>query len=107
MAAMTADPTAAERQRRRRLKQRNKAELSLVRHDWALFLQPDRLAQKAGCAQRHLRRMVGKELVDNAADTSTEVRVEQLDADAVRVTDRGPGLDRARVLELFAINRPL
>src|SRR4051794_30002005 len=107
MAAVTADPTAAERQRRRRLKQRNETELSLVRHDWTLFLQPDRLAQKAGCAQKHLRRMVVKELVDNAADTSTQVQVEQLDADAIRVTDLGPGLDRARVLELFAINRPL
>src|SRR4051794_37079786 len=107
MAAVTADPTAAERQRRRRLKQRNETELSLVRHDWTLFLQPDRLAQKAGCAQKHLRRMVVKELVDNAADTSTQVQVEQLDDNAVRVVDLGPGLDRARVLELFAINRPL
>src|SRR3954447_3647075 len=93
--------------RRRRARLKSGAELSLIRHDWALFLQPDRLAQKAGCTQRHLRRMVAKELVDIAADTSTEVRVEQLDADAVLVTARGPGLDRARVLELFAINRPL
>src|SRR3954453_6447306 len=83
------------------------AELSLVRHDWALFLQPDRLAQKAGCAERHLRRMTVKELVDNAADTSTEVQIKQLEDSAVRVVDLGPGLDRARVLELFAINRPL
>src|SRR3954447_24468610 len=83
--------------RRRRAKLKSTAELSLVRHDWALFLQPDRLAQKAGCAQRHLRRMVFKELVDNAADTSTEVQVEQLDSDAVRVVDRGPGLGGARV----------
>ena len=64
---MTTDRTAAERQRRRRAKQRNDAELSLVRHDWALFLQPDRLAQKAGCAQRYLRRMTIKELVGTAS----------------------------------------
>ena len=88
-------------------KLKNDAELSLVRHDWALFLQPDRLAQKAGCAQRHLRRMTVKELVDNAADTSTEVKIEQLDNGDIRVADLGPGLDRARVLELFAINRPM
>ena len=52
---MSADRTAADRQRRRRAKLKNDKELSLVRHDWALFLLPDRLAQKAGCAERHLR----------------------------------------------------
>jgi Histidine kinase-, DNA gyrase B-, and HSP90-like ATPase len=105
VAAVNSDRTATERQRRYRAKLKNRAELALVRQDWALFLQPDRLAQKAGCAQRHLRRMAVKELVDNAADASSEVRVEQLDT--VRVVDQGSGLDRGRVLELFAIDRPM
>jgi hypothetical protein len=106
-AVATPDRTAAERQRRHRAQRRNRAELALVRQDWALFVQPDRLAQKAGCAMRHLRRMAVKELADNAADASGEVTVEQRDENTVRVADRGPGLDRDRVLELFAIDRPM
>jgi hypothetical protein len=104
---MSADRTAAERQRRRRAKQKTQRELQFTRADWALFLHPTRLAQKAGAPVRLLRRMALKELAGNAADVSDEVEVEQLDGDTYRIADRGPGLDWARVVELFAVNRPL
>lgn len=101
------DRTAAERQRRRRQKAKLERELRFVRQDWALFLHPDRLAQKAGAPVRRLRRMALKELTDNAADVSVEVELEQLEADTYRVGDRGPGLDGAQVAALFAVDRPL
>ena len=78
-----------------------------MRHDWALFLHPDRLAQKAGAPVRHLRRMALKELADNAADVSEQVELEQLDAATYRVGDQGPGLNRERIAALFAVDRPL
>jgi hypothetical protein len=104
---MSTDRTAAERQRRRRAMQKTVAELRFTRADWALFLDPTRLAQKAGAPVRLLRCMALKELADNAADVSSEVEVVQLGPDTYRVADRGPGMDRAQVVELFAVNRPL
>ena len=105
--AQRPDPTAAERQRRRRQKQKLVRELQFVRQDWALFLHPDRLAQKAGAPVRLMRRMALKELADNAADVSDQVELEQLDADTYRIGDHGPGLDREQIETLFAIDRPL
>ena len=87
------DATAAERQRRRRQKHKLARELQFVRQDWALFLHPDRLAQKAGASVQRLRRMALKELADNAADVSAQVELEQLDDYTYRVGDEGPGLD--------------
>ena len=104
---MPADSTAAERQRRHRQRLRLEHELQFVRQDWALFLHPERLAQKAGAPVRLLRRMALKELADNAADVSATVELDQLDIDTFRVGDQGPGLDRQQVVALFAVNRPL
>src|SRR4051794_35496132 len=101
-------PTAAAlRQRRRRARLAVGREIEFVRADWALFLHPDRLPQKAGCPRDRLRAMVLKELADNALDAGAEVTLAQADPDTWVVTDDGPGLDGERVLRLFAVNRPL
>ena len=98
---------AALRQRRRRARLAAAREVGFVRADWALFLHPDRLPQKAGCPRDRLRAMVLKELADNALDAGAEVTIEQLDADTWVVADDGPGLDRAEVARLLAVDRPL
>jgi hypothetical protein len=70
---------AARRQRRRRARLAAAREVAFVRADWALFLHPDRLPQKAGCPRERLRALVLKELADNALDAGAEVAVDQLD----------------------------
>src|SRR5688500_7061883 len=101
------DVTAAERQRRRRQNQKLARELQFGGQDWGLFLDPDRLPQKAGCPPERLRAMVLKELTDNGLDAGAEVTIEQVDADTWLVADDGPGLDRGQIVRLFAVNRPL
>ena len=55
---MTADRTAAERQRRHRARAAASQEIQFVRADWGLFLHPDRLPQKAGCPRDRLRAVI-------------------------------------------------
>jgi hypothetical protein len=111
MNALTADsaqPSAAAlRQRRRRARLTAARDLEFVRADWALFLHPDRLPQKAGCPRDRLRAMILKELVDNALDEGAQVTLNNLDPDTWVVTDLGRGLDREQVVRLFAVNRPM
>jgi hypothetical protein len=95
------------RQRRRRAKLNVTREVAFVRADWALFLHPDRLPQKAGCPKDRLRAMILKELADNGLDAGAKVTVDQLDLDTWVVTDDGPGLDREQVVRLFAVNRAM
>src|SRR3954468_23926871 len=104
---MNALSAAALRQRRSRERRRIAREVEFVRADWALFLHPDRLPQKAGCPRDRLRAMILKELVDNALDAGAEVDLQPLDGSTWRVTDDGPGLDRGQVVRLFAVNRPM
>jgi Histidine kinase-, DNA gyrase B-, and HSP90-like ATPase len=99
--------SSAERVRRHRAKKAVARELEYVRADWTLFLNPARLPQKAGCPPQRLRAMILKELVDNALDASAEVTVDQPDPDAWAVADDGPGLDRDRVVRMFAVDRDL
>jgi hypothetical protein len=107
---MTADRTptpAALRQRRRRARLATVREIEFVRADWALFLHPDRLPQKAGCPRDRLRAMILKEVVDNALDAGADAVLDQIGPDTWAVTDDGPGLDREQVVRLFAVNRPM
>src|SRR4051795_6868380 len=104
---MNALSAAALRQRRSRERRRIAREIEFVRADWALFLHPDRLPQKAGCPRDRLRTMILKELVDNALDAGAEVDLQPLDENTWQVTDDGPGLDRGQVVRLFAVNRPM
>src|SRR3954469_2829784 len=104
--AQAASP-ATLRKRRQRAREAVAREVEFVRADWALFLNPDRLPQKAGCPRDRLRAMILKELVDNALDAGAEVDFQPLDESTWRVTDDGPGLDRGQVVRLFAVNRPM
>ena len=92
------DATATQRQRRRRARLAVAREVAFVRADWALFLHPDRLPQKAGCPRERLRAMILKELVDNALDAGATASLAEVDRDTWTVTDGGPGLDRGQVL---------
>ena len=96
---------AAERKRRQRQREREQ-KLIYETEDWRLFTDLATLPQKAGCQPEDLRKIVLKELVDNALDAGAAVSLDHADGAWV-VTDDGPGLDPAEVPRLFAVNRPL
>lgn len=96
-----------ERVARYRAAKRQAAAIEFVRTDASLFLHPDRLSQKAGAPKHHLRRMALKELVDNALDAAPSATLTEVDSDTFVITDDGPGLDPARVSELFSVTRPM
>jgi hypothetical protein len=96
-----------ERVARHRAAKRQAAAIEFVRTDASLFLHPDRLSQKAGAPKHHLRRMAIKELVDNALDAAPSATLTEIDPDTFVITDDGPGLDPARVAELFSVTRPM
>jgi hypothetical protein len=76
--------SSAERVRRHRARKKIAAELEeliFVRRDWALFLDPYRLPQKAGCRADQMRSLALKELVDNGLDHAANVTLEQIDND--------------------------
>jgi hypothetical protein len=83
------------------------------RQDWALFRTVEGLQQKAGVPAVSLRRLVLKELADNALDTGAEVRVglvnPEKSLDPFFVEDNGPGLDGTPedIASLFSIQRPM
>src|SRR4051794_32051721 len=95
------DNTAAERKRRQRALKASAHEVKFLREEWGLFLDPNRLPQKAGCPRDRLRQMALKELVDNALDASAAATLAQdrTNHNTWIVSDDGAGLDRARVLE--------
>ena len=79
------------------------------RHDWALFRNIDGLQQKAGAPAARLRRLVLKELADNALDAGSHIRAGALDANTFFIEDDGPGLDGGpeAIASLFSICRPM
>src|SRR5262249_22327457 len=81
--------------------------LKFERADWALFRTIDGLQQKAGVPAHRLRRLVLKELTDNALDEAGKARVGQLDGAGYFVEDDGGGIDPDEVARLFSIARPL
>jgi hypothetical protein len=81
--------------------------LKFERADWTSFRTVEGLQQKAGVAQGRLRRLVLKELTDNALDTGTRANVGEIAGGGYFVEDQGPGLNAASVAQLFSINRPL
>ena len=89
----------------RRKRQRDRA-LMYQRDDWQLFLDPATLGQKAGCHDEHIRRIILKELVDNALDCCGAATI-ALEGGTWVITDSGPGLSRNDVVEFFAVNRPM
>jgi hypothetical protein len=81
--------------------------LKFERADWTSFRTVEGLQQKAGVAPGRLRRLVLKELTDNALDTGTRANVGEIAGDGYFVEDQGPGLDSKAVANLFSINRRL
>jgi hypothetical protein len=79
------------------------------REDWTLFRTIEGLQQKAGVPAAKLRRLVLKELGDNALDTGTAVKFGQIDDGRFFVEDAGPGLDGtpSQIAELFSVRRPM
>ena len=80
------------------------------RHDWALFRSIEGLQQKAGVPADKLRRLVLKELTDNALDAATSCRSGfDKDRDVYFVEDLGRGLDGTpqEIASLFSIRRPM
>jgi hypothetical protein len=78
------------------------------REDWVSFRTVEGLQQKAGVPAAHLRRVVLKELADNALDTGASVRAGHI-GDGYFIEDDGPGLDGGpeSIAALFSIKRPM
>jgi hypothetical protein len=81
--------------------------LKFERADWTSFRTVEGLQQKAGVAQGRLRRLVLKELADNALDTGTRANVGEIAGGGYFIEDDGRGLNPEAVANLFSINRPL
>ena len=79
--------------------------LKFERQDWTAFRTVEGLQQQAGVPNL-LRRLVLKELADNALDTETRVAAGEIEG-GYFVEDEGPGLDPHEVARLFSIDRPL
>jgi C4-dicarboxylate-specific signal transduction histidine kinase len=69
----------------------------------------DTLSQKAGVPKQKLRRLVLKELVDNALDAGAKVEITEPRPGLYVVRDFGAGIDGTpdEIARLFSINRPL
>ena len=84
-------------------------EFQFERPDWTLFRSADTLAQKAGVRKNLLRRLVLKELADNALDSGARVVTATGGPDRYVVVDNGKGIEGGpdAVARLFSVNRPL
>ncbi|MEI7610138.1 MAG: ATP-binding protein [Rhodospirillaceae bacterium] len=80
-----------------------------VREDWTLFRSVGTLTQKAGAPANRLRRLVLKELADNALDAGGNVLVGELPDGGYFVQDDGPGIGGTPedIARMFSIARPL
>jgi hypothetical protein len=91
----------------------NPSNFKFERPDWVLFRSVGTLSQKAGVPKQRLRRLVIKELVDNALDAGAKVDIHQRQGDDGRtvysIRDDGPGIDGtpSDIATMFSINRPL
>jgi hypothetical protein len=79
------------------------------RPDWALFRSIEGLQQKAGVPAARLRRLVLKELTDNALDAGGEVDAGRIGDELLYVEDDGPGFAGTpeEIASLFSISRPM
>src|SRR5262245_1893202 len=69
----------------------NSPNFKFERPDWALFRSVGTLSQKAGVPKEKLRRLVLKELADNALDAGARVTVTESGA-LYTLQDDGPGI---------------
>jgi hypothetical protein len=79
------------------------------REDWTLFRTVEGLQQKAGVPATRLRRLVLKELGDNAHDAGAAINAGRIKNDQFFIEDDGPGFDGTpeQIAELFSIKRPM
>lgn len=86
----------------------NSRNFKFERPDWALFRSIGTLSQKAGVPKDMLRRLVLKELTDNALDLGGKVEVGRTVGGYV-IRDYGAGIDGSpdQIARLFSIGRPL
>ena len=79
------------------------------REDWTLFRTVEGLQQKAGVPATWLRRLVLKEIADNALGAGTRIETGQIDGRGFYVADTGSGIDGAPedIARLSSIARPL
>jgi hypothetical protein len=82
------------------------ADLQFRRPDWILFRSISTLPQRAGVPVYRLRRLVLKELTDNALDAGARVTLGQ-HGNRFFVEDDGPGIAPEDIADLFSLNRPL
>ena len=76
--------------------------ITLTQEDWKRFMTPEGLSEKAGVPKHHFKKLIIKELIDNACDVGGG-RLKIVDSDVVEFCDDGPGIP----LEALSIKRPL
>jgi hypothetical protein len=81
--------------------------LHFIREDWTTFTTPERLSARAGVPKNRLRRLVVKELVDNALDAAGSCALGVLPDGGYFVENDGPGIDPDNLCQMFSVNRPL
>jgi hypothetical protein len=85
--------------------------LKFERADWVSFRTIEGLQQKAGVAATKLRRLVLKEITDNALDAGGKTRIDEMPdgMGGYFVEDNGGGIDGSpqQIARLFSINRPM
>jgi hypothetical protein len=83
--------------------------LKFERADWTSFRMVEGLQQKAGFAKNELRRLVLKQLPDDALDKGAEVSIGELCSGEYFVEDDGHGIDGGseQIAKLFSIARPM
>lgn len=82
---------------------------TIERDDWRLFASLKDLPQKAGVSADLLRRMVLKELTDNALDAGGAATISEPEYGRYVIEDDGPGIpgEPEQIARMFSINRPL
>jgi hypothetical protein len=78
-----------------------------IRPDFSVFLYPERLCQHCGVGPERIRRLVAKELVDNALDVAGNCEIGLLEDGRIVVSDNGPGIPVADLGRIFAVGRPM
>ena len=87
--------------------EQNHRNFKFERPDWWLFRSISTLPQKAGVPAKRLRRLVLKELTDNALDSGGAVELGKLPDGGYFIQDDGPGISPEDIATLFSIDRPL
>jgi hypothetical protein len=87
----------------------SKPDALFEREDWTLFRSVRTISQLSGVPPTRLRRVIAKEIVDNAIDASGNCRVGKLRDGGFYVEDDGPGIagKPKEIARLFSFRRPL